>query len=198
VNDFGVSGLLLTGGTSRRMGADKAGQLVGGQTMGERAGRALQKVAGPVLALGADPGLGLEPVDDPGRGPLAALAAGLRHLAGRGLTQPVLLLSCDLPFVTPELLRLVAGLLGGAGAAVPVAEGRRQPLAACYSPAVLPVAERLVGRGALSMRALLSEVDVNVVPEAAWRRVAGLWALNDVDTPADLALANGYALETGR
>ncbi|HEX2178805.1 MAG TPA: molybdenum cofactor guanylyltransferase, partial [Actinomycetota bacterium] len=186
MNDLAVSGLLLTGGTSRRMGADKARQLVGGQAMGALAGRALLKVAGPVLSLGPDPGLGLEPLDDPRRGPLAALAAGLRHLANLGLEQPVLLLACDLPFVTPGLLRLVTQRLGGGGGAVPTAQGRLQPLAACYSPAVLPVADRLVSRGVLSMRALLDEIEVNEVPEAEWRRVAGPRALDDVDTRRDM------------
>lgn len=195
MNDLAVSGLLLTGGTSRRMGADKAQQLVGGHAMGALAGRALLRVADPVLSLGPDPGLGLESLDDPLRGPLAALAAGLRHLGSLGLEQPVLLLGCDLPFVTPGLLRLVTQRLGGAGGAVPVAHGRRQPLAACYSPAVLPVAECLISRGALSMRALLGEIYVSEVPEAEWRRVAGPRALNDVDTPGDLALANRFALE---
>jgi molybdopterin-guanine dinucleotide biosynthesis protein A len=73
----------------------------------------------------------------------------------------------------------------GAQAAVPAAGGRLQPLAACYAASVLPVAERLVERGELSMRALLEEIEVHRVPGDAWAK-----ELTDVDTPADLQAAN--------
>jgi molybdopterin-guanine dinucleotide biosynthesis protein A len=180
-------GLLLTGGTSRRMGADKSGRPVGGVPMGIRAGRALMEAASPVLAVGPDPGLGLATVKDDRRGPLAALAAGMRRLADDGFGGPVLLVACDLPFLTADLLTLLADELtgAGAGAAVPVAGGHLQPIAACYAPSVLPVAEELLERGELSMRALLDKIAVHQVPADAWTR-----ALTDVDTPADLQAAN--------
>lgn len=186
----GPHGLLLTGGTSRRMGEDKARSAVGGVPMGALAGRALMAAASPVLCVGPDPGLGLETVEDDGRGPLAALAAGIRRLAGTGFGGPVLLVACDMPFLTPDLLTLVAGALGSAQAAVPVAGGRLQPLAACYAASVLPVAERLIASGRLSMQSLLNEIEVNSVDQQTWSRLAGPKALTDVDTPADLRAAN--------
>jgi len=183
-------GLLLTGGTSSRMGADKALQTVGGVPMGVMAGLALRQAARPVVAVGFDPGLGLETLADDRRGPLAAMLAGMKHLAGAGLNGPVLLVACDLPFVTADLLTLIAGQLGDAEAAVPVSEGRLQPLAACYAPAVTATADDLVGGGELSMRALLERIDVKRVEAEVWRRVAGPRALADVDTPAELRAAN--------
>lgn len=188
-------GLLLTGGTSRRMGADKSRSTVGGIPMGARAGRALLQSASPVLAVGPDPGLGLTTVEDSRMGPLAALAAGMRWLADGGFTGPVLLVACDLPFLTPELLNLVAGELGSdSQAAVPVAEGRLQPLAACYAPGVLAVAEALVAAGRLSMTALLAELKVCRVEPQTWGIMADPGALADVDTPADLHAANRRVL----
>ncbi len=191
-------GLLLTGGTSRRMGIDKAQQTVGGIPMGVRAGHALLQVAQPVIAVGPDPGLGLKTISDDRRGPLAALAAGMRHLAEADLCGPVLLLACDLPFVTPELLSLVARQLGDAGAAVPVKEGRLQPLAACYAPLALAAAESQVAREELSMRALMENIAVRRVEPEVWGRVAGPGALTDVDTPADLRAANAASSEAAR
>jgi molybdopterin-guanine dinucleotide biosynthesis protein A len=198
VNNSSVTGLLLTGGTSRRMGDDKARQTVGGVPMGVLAGRALLKAADPVLALGPDPGLGLPTVEDPREGPLAALAAGMANLAGSGHRGPVLLLACDLPLVSAELLRLVAAELGEAEASVPVAGGRRQPLAACYSAEILPLMLELVQNGERSMRALLAAIDVHEVSEESWRRVAGPLELTDVDTPEDLRMANSAAGEASR
>jgi molybdopterin-guanine dinucleotide biosynthesis protein A len=187
-------GLLLTGGTSRRMGADKAGRPVGGVPMAARAGRALMEAASPVLAVGPDPGLGLDSVRDGGCGPLGGLAAGMRRLADDGFRGPVLLVACDMPFLTPKVLTQLAGELArtvGAQAAVPVAGGRLQPLAACYAASVLPVAERLVGRGELSMRALLDGIEVHGVRGDAWAQ-----ELTDVDTPADLQAANAFLDKT--
>lgn len=183
-------GLLLTGGTSRRMGEDKASSMVGGVTMGERAGRALMGAASPVLCLGPDPGLGLEAVEDDRRGPLGALVAGMRRLAENGFGGPVLLVACDMPFLTPDLLRLVAGELGSAQAALPVAGGRLQPLASCYAASVLPVAERLVAAGRHSMQSLLDEIEVKAVDPQSWSGLARPEAMTDVDTPADLRAAN--------
>ena len=186
-------GLLLTGGTSRRMGADKSKSKVGGIPMGARAGRALMQAASPVFAVGPDPGLGLPVVNDAGMGPLAALAAGMRRLTEDGFDGPVLLVACDLPFLTPDLLAMLANKLAGAQAAVPVADGRLQPLAACYDEKVLPVAESLVAQGRLSMGALLDAIDVSPVPPEVWTTYAGARALTDVDTPADLQAANEAA-----
>ena len=186
-------GLLLTGGTSRRMGADKSQSKVGGVPMGTRAGRALMQAASPVLAIGPDPGLGLPVVNDAGMGPLAGLATGMRRLAEDGFAGPVLLVACDLPFLTPELLGMLATELAGAQAAVPVADGRLQPLAACYDASVLPVAESLVAQGRLSMGALLDAIAVSPVQPEAWAGYAGPGALTDVDTPADLHAANEAA-----
>jgi molybdopterin-guanine dinucleotide biosynthesis protein A len=183
-------GLLLTGGTSRRMGVDKARSAVGGVPMGALAGRALVGAASPVLCVGPDPGLGLDTIEDDRRGPLAALAAGMRRLADTGFGGPVLLVACDMPFLTPGLLTLVAEELGSAQAAVPVSGGRLQPVAACYGASVLPAAERLVAAGRLSMRSLLDEIDVHEVDTESWSRIAGPGALTDVDTPADLRAAN--------
>lgn len=186
----GPHGLLLTGGTSRRMGEDKARSAVGGVPMGTLAGTALLEAASPVLCVGPDPGLGLETVEDDRRGPLAALAIGMRCLAGTGFGGPVLLVACDMPFLTPGLLKLVASELGDAQAAVPVSGGRLQPLAACYAASVLPLAERLVAAGRLSMGSLLDEIEVKEVDQQSWSHLAGPAALTDVDTPAELRAAN--------
>lgn len=172
------------------MGEDKARSAVGGVPMGALAGRALLAAASPVLCVGPDPGLGLDTVEDDRRGPLAALAAGMRRLAGRGFGGPVLVVACDMPFLTADVLTLVAQELGSSQAAIPVSGGRLQPLAACYAASVLPVADRLVAAGRLSMRSLLEEIDVHRVDTETWSRRAGPEALTDVDTPADLRAAN--------
>lgn len=171
------------------MGADKALVEVGGSPLAARVARALATVARPALAVGQEAGTGLEVVDDPRRGPLAAFVAGADALRERGCTGPILLVACDLPFVTARLLVHVARSLGGAGAAVPVAGGRDQPLASCYAPGAAEVASRLLAEGRDAMHDLLGAIQVRRLPEEQWVQVASRDALFDVDTPEDLEAA---------
>ena len=186
-------GLLLTGGRSTRAGTDKATLLVEGVTLASRTARALSEVAEPVLVVGPDAGLGFETVDDPRRGPLVAFVWGAEALRARSHAGPILLVACDLPFVTPGLLAFVAGSVGDAHAAVPTVEGWDQPLAACYAHDATRIARDVVDAGAESMRELLDALDVRRLPESEWAGVAAATALIDVDTPADLEMARRMA-----
>jgi molybdopterin-guanine dinucleotide biosynthesis protein A len=172
-----IPGLLLTGGASSRMGTNKAELLVDGETLVHRTARLLQAVCDPVVEVG--PGYStLRRVDEkqPGRGPLAALVAGADAVGG---TTPVLLLACDLPFVTERVLaRLVDW--PGTGTVVPVdGEGMVQPVCARYSRDALDRARLLVDEGERSLRALLRGDGVTRVDDIDERDLV------DVDTPAE-------------
>jgi len=185
-----IAGLLLTGGASRRMGADKALLEVGGQRLVDRAAAALRAVADPVLEVG--PGSSSLPAvreDPPGSGPLAAVAAGAAALRAGGHDGPVIVLAVDMPFVSVGLLRLLADRPGPV-TAVPRAGGHPQVLCARYGPDALAGVERLLAAGGVSLRKLVEAMDVTgevgwIQPEE-WLAVAGPEALADVDTPDDL------------
>ena len=183
----GVAGLLLTGGSSRRMGRDKAGLVVSGERLADRAARALRAAADPVLEVG--PGFTSLPAvreEPPGGGPLAAVAEGGRRLRDRGHAGPVLVLAVDLVHAEEALLRFLAGHPAG-GAVVPVDEhGRDQPLCARYAAGDLERAAELAAAGATSMRELLDALDVLRIPPEDWLRVAPPDAFHDLDTPEDL------------
>jgi molybdenum cofactor guanylyltransferase len=182
-----VAGLLLTGGSSRRMGRDKAEIVVAGERLADRAARVLQTVCDPVLEIG--PGRSsLESVGDehPHTGPLAALVTGAGALGARGYEGAVLLLAVDLPFVDARLLELLVNH-PATNSVVPVAGGMRQSCCGRYAPAALAAAADLVERGERAMHALLSAVPVVEISEPEWRAVAPAHALADLDTPEDLA-----------
>jgi molybdopterin-guanine dinucleotide biosynthesis protein A len=182
-----VAGLLLTGGSSRRMGRDKAELVVAGERLADRAARELNGACEPALEIG--PGRSeLEAVDDdePHAGPLVALATGARALRARGYEGAVLLLGVDLPFVDQRLLQLLVRH-PAAETVVPMAGGVRQSCCARYAPAALATAAELVEQGERAMHALLSAVPVVEIAEAEWRAVAPADALADLDTPEDLA-----------
>ena len=181
-----VAGLLFTGGSSRRMGRDKAALVVDGVSLAERAARALVGVVDPVLEVG--PGRSSLPTvaeAEPGAGPLGALAAGAAALAQRGHPGGAVVLATDLPFVTDELVRVLASHPSEA-TVVPVIAGRRQLLAARYSPAALQTAPAHFAAGQRSLATLLDEVDVVELVEEELADVVDLRELEDVDTPEDV------------
>lgn len=166
------AGLLLTGGASRRLGADKAAVLA------PRVAEALRAaVDGPVVEVG--PGhTSLPPVreDPPGSGPLAAVAAGVAAVP----SGPAVVLACDLPFVGVSLLAFLAAQ---PGTAVPVVDGREQWLCATYSAAALERVAAMVAEGERRMSALA--FDAVFLDEAVWGHVATARDFADVDTPED-------------
>ena len=177
-----MAGVLLTGGTSRRMGVDKARLVVNGETLAARSARVLASVCDPVVEVG--PGVsGLPAVQEepPGSGPLVALLAGVGAL---GEPRTVILLACDLPNVSSELLRLLVEW-PGSGTVIPVVDGRFQYACARYGPAALDEAMTSVRTGGSSLRRL-GESGSEYISEAEWGPVASALDFADVDTPEDL------------
>lgn len=176
------AGLLLTGGSSRRMGTDKATLDVGGERLVDRAVRVLCAVCDPVLEVG--PGVsGLRVVreDPPGAGPLAALVAGAAALQ----VEHVLLLAVDLPFVSAPLLALIADWPGD-GAVVPVVGGRPQHVCARYGPESLVEAAARYSAGERSLRWVCGLPGTVELDEVAMRAVASERSFADLDSPEDL------------
>jgi molybdopterin-guanine dinucleotide biosynthesis protein A len=107
--------IILTGGASRRMGADKAALDWDGQRAIDRVA-ALATAAGAARVLTAGRDHGLEHVEDPqpGAGPVGGVLAGARALAAQGLSR-MLVLAVDAPTATVEdLAPLLAAAEPGA------------------------------------------------------------------------------------
>jgi molybdenum cofactor guanylyltransferase len=152
-----VSGILLVGGASARFGSPKALATLDGTTLAERAWDVLdwcdERLAVGKVVDGLD--LPFAIVDDGSavRAPLAGLVAGLRAARhDRCVTLPV-----DCPRVTRALLRQLAST--GAEAAVP----QTGPLPGAYSRRVLPVLERRLADGELTLRDAVAELDAATV-----------------------------------
>jgi len=166
------------------MGADKATLVLDGTTLAARAAAALREVADPCVEVG--PGVsGLASVqeDPPGGGPLLALAAAVAALPG---DRAVLVVACDLPRLSVEVLRWLADHPAD-GSVVPLWEGRPQPLCARWSAAALARVGPLVASGARSLQALIGATSPQLVEPP--RRLVP--ALADVDTPGQWERVRG-------
>lgn len=198
-----VTLLLIAGGLSSRMGRDKRFLQLGGRGLLERT---LQKARAehfqeiilcvendtPELrALAETYRASLCRDDVPRQGPMAGLAAGLSRMT----TSWALALSSDMPFFDFAAVRpLREACQPGTQAVLPVAGGRRQPLAAFYHQSFAEACRAALRRGERRLCHLIEQtphLDVAVAHEEA--------AFFNVNTPADLRLARGrIANETRR
>jgi molybdopterin-guanine dinucleotide biosynthesis protein A len=188
-----VTGIVLAGGRSTRFGRDKASALLQGRplldwvlaSMREVAPRlVVVRAAGQVLPLERPGHDDVLVVDDfrPAEGPVVGLLSGLRAVN----TPVALVTSCDVPLVQPAVLRLLLDALGGADAAIPVVDGRGQPLVAAYRvrPAVAAV-QAALDRGERGLQRALAPLHTAEVTEERIRACdPGLLSFHDLDEPA--------------
>jgi molybdenum cofactor guanylyltransferase len=180
----GVDALVPSGGRAVRMGGAKPALEVGGVPLLARVTAALTSVETVVVVGSTVPGARADVVcleEPPGAGPVAAVAAGLRHVRA----PVVLLLGADLPFVTTDTVAALLRARGDADRAVAVDDtGREQPLLSAWRTAALEAALRRVEphEGA-ALRRLTADWSVPVAlpgdPPPWW----------DCDDPDDLAKA---------
>ena len=163
-----LTGYVVAGGRSTRMGRDKALLPWGGATLLDHAIARVSRVCGEVAILCGprarygDRGRRLV-LDAAEGGPLAGLAAALDDAAGAD----ALCLAVDLPNATVELLAALAALDPAADAVVPVTARGPEPLCALYRAACRgPVARRLA-RGELKMTSFWPDVRVRALEGAA-------------------------------
>lgn len=144
-----LSGLILAGGRSSRMGRDKAGLVLpDGRTLLQRQADILRAAGSAALFASVRRGTevdlpGATFVQDcvPDAGPIAGIAAGLRA-APAGL---VIVVAVDMPHLGEEHLRKLVSLATDACGVVPVQDGQMEPLAAVYPAALADSAEDALG-----------------------------------------------------
>ena len=117
-----VSGFVLAGGASRRMGFDKARLPLGSESMLDRQIRLLRAICRSVSIIGppdrfADAGIQVYEDEIPCQGPLGGIHTGLR----RARTEFSLFLSCDMPLMDAGFLRYLCeqALVSRASATLP-------------------------------------------------------------------------------
>ena len=158
-----VTGVVLAGGGSRRMGRDKALLQVAGRPLLELAAEKLSAVCAEVLVADAGrayPATGEAQVVSVPDGPGAGPAAGILGAAQARPDQPLLVLACDLPNMTGELLAHIAQEPGDW--VVPDRGGQLEPLVALYRPAALAALARRVQAGRFALHTLAEEPDLRI------------------------------------
>jgi molybdenum cofactor guanylyltransferase len=190
-----ISAAILAGGRARRLGgADKASLLVGGLRIIDRQIAALARVADDIRIVANDPeryaALGVRVIPDriPDAGPLGGIHAALEDAGPHS----VLVLACDLPFVTPALLEALVVEFGAGDevdAVVPRSSRGVEPLCAVYAARCADAARRRIERGELKVAGLLGDVRVRELGSDVLAPYDEATVFLNVNTPHDYARA---------
>jgi molybdopterin-guanine dinucleotide biosynthesis protein A len=162
-----VSGIILAGGRSRRLGTDKAFLPLFGEPLVARIARTLAALSDDLIVVTNEPAkyapLGLAarlvPDDRPGLGSLMGIYSGLKQARH----PHALVVACDMPFLSPALLRYLAALADGYDVVIPEIDGLHEPLHAVYGIGCLEPMARLLAAAEHKILALFPQVRVRTV-----------------------------------
>lgn len=189
-----LCGMVLAGGKSSRMGRDKASMVIGGGgltqtrralgllgTLCERTYVSLRE--GQSVPEGGE---GVPILRDSGdaEGPLCGILAAFREAPAAAW----LVMACDLPFVTSEVLaRLVECHREQPGqpfvAYANSCDALPEPLCAIYGPAALPILQKHAARGNFSPRRIMIEEHIVFLDLPAGSAAS----LSNINAPQDIA-----------
>jgi molybdenum cofactor guanylyltransferase len=176
-----VSGWILVGGASTRMGQDKALIEIAGQPLALAAAEALRAVCQSVSLVG-DPEryktLGLPVISDRerGAGPLSGIEAAL----GATRSEWNLIAACDMPSLDASLLRDLAQSAGDDAVIPRYPDGRIEPLCALYHQRCHAVAADSLAAGIRRVSDFLARLTVRYV------QVTDPEPFLNLNTPEDL------------
>lgn len=141
-----ITGIILAGGKSLRMGQDKALLTIGGQTVIGRIATLMKSLFAHNLIIANDLNaygfLELTVMTDvhPGLGPLGGLHAGL----SRTSTERNLVISCDLPLMNRQVIECLTKSPVQSPIVLTHACRRQQFFPGLYSKRLLPLIERML------------------------------------------------------
>jgi molybdenum cofactor guanylyltransferase len=189
-----VTGVLLAGGKSRRMGEDKRYLVVGEETLLERGLGVLRSVFQEVLVVIAQdsPPVGVDArvVRDlvPECGSLGGLYTGLM----RATTSSIFVVACDMPFLDRTVIAQFTSRRATADIVMAKLAAQLHPMHALYGKRCLPVLEQMIQARQLKIQELVSHASLRVqyVTEADLLAIdpSGR-SFQNVNTPADLEAA---------
>jgi len=196
-----IEGFVLNGGKSSRMGIAKGSLRIGELTFIEHAVNALRSICDHVYVVGGDGVIGgVEIVaDTPWKGENeTASIFGLRSALYNCSAPFAAVLACDMPFVTGDVMKLLAernGVLesGRSDAVIPLdPNGWFQPLCAIYQrDRCRVILDDLLETGSLQVRDLIGQMRVQTIEFSTFLDLAcPEYLFSNINTPGDLQSAN--------
>lgn len=197
-----VTGIVLAGGMSRRLGRDKAVETIGGQALIARVLESLSQVADELVVVVNTHDRAEElPLSDsvvvavdiyPDTGSLGGIFTGLSASSNEW----GIVVACDMPFLNLELLGYLLSYRDSHDLVVPVIEHRPEPTHAAYSKVCLPAIETRLRANDLKIAKFFDDVRAKYVSQRHVEEFdPGKLSFFNVNTEEDLTRARMIAGE---
>lgn len=184
-----MTGAILAGGMSRRMGFNKAFIKTDGETIIERSVRLFRVEFDEVFIVANDillyEGLSARVVADiiKGAGSLGGIYTAVFHAKG----DRAFVAACDMPYLDPGAIKKTIEFpLGGFDAIVPFIGGRYHPMHAVYSRKCLKPIKAMIDEGNLRINDLFEFIRVKKLTEDHFKGLPIEASVENVNTREDL------------
>ena len=199
--EIDVTGILLAGGKSRRMGEDKRNIVVGDQTLLARGLAVLRSTFQEVLVVIAQDSVSLD-IDAPvvrdlvpDCGSLGGVYTGLKQAT----TPYIFVVACDMPFLDQAVIAQFTSRRVDADIVMAKLGGRLHPTHALYGKGCLSIMHEMILARHLKVQELVSRQSlvVRYITEADLLTIDPSWhSFSNVNTPADLVAARALLERT--
>ena len=159
------AGVILAGGESTRMGADKSMLLLNGRPFIQHIAETMQQELDSVLISANDERtfqfLNLPVIPDiiRGCGPMSGIHAVFAQTAA----EKIFIAPCDMPLLNADTIRMVIDQSQDVDAVVLRSSQKLQPLCGLYARSCVSVLEQRMSRGQYSMMGLLENISTLIV-----------------------------------
>lgn len=191
----GVTGVILAGGASSRMGRNKALLRLNGIPLIQLVYRTMSGLFDDIVIVTNTPGeytfIPCRTTADiyPGAGSIAGLHAGM----SASTVERIFVAACDMPFLNPLLIRMLCGYDREAEAVVPLNDdGFFEPLHAVYAVSAREKARQVIEQGDRSILILLDRLRTVLIPRQVLSSIPGAGeSFRNLNTPEEFREALG-------
>ena len=160
-----IGAIILAGGLSSRMGTEKGLVRLNGKPMILAVIEAAKKISADIILVANKAeynqfGYPVFKDDFQEKGPLGGIYTGLKNSAH----DYNLVLSCDIPFISTEVLKRISDYDPAFDISVAGHQGKIHPLVGIYSKACLPVMEEHIRKDQLKVTGIFEKLKSQIIP----------------------------------
>jgi molybdopterin-guanine dinucleotide biosynthesis protein A len=180
-----VTGVLLAGGRSRRMGCDKALLQINGQPLYLRVIAVMQELFKQILIAGDRPDLELPNIQSHADSYPGSSLAGIHTGLSAATSDWIFIAPCDMPYPDRRIFELLLQRRDQVSAVIASTAGMPEPVFGLYHRSCLLHVEEMLQQNYFRIQELFKRIPVRLVDSAefpqGWQR-----AMANVNTPEDL------------
>jgi molybdopterin-guanine dinucleotide biosynthesis protein A len=186
-----ITGAILAGGRSLRMGRDKSTMIFKGKPLITYVYEILREIFPKIVVISSHHTT-IEGIEAPilrDFVPKKASIIGIASALLSATTDYVFVVGCDMPFIREETITYMVDQAHGEDIVIPQTDAGYEPLHALYNRSCLPHMLRAIDFDRIKITDLFPFLSVKVVREEALFKNNGISTFTNINTEEDLALA---------